>query len=123
MERLDFCTRCADYLIGNILPMFIPGGFQEKFASLFRWAKGGAKWAIALKIDDVIARRESMLRFFGIVGIDGSISIDALKAFLDKAFEEEAELVLPFSVLGFECDATLKLNAEDKEKLMEVLNG
>ena len=124
MERLDFSLKCADYLIGHILPMFIPcGGCHDKFASLFRWAKGGVRWAVALKIEDVIARREPMLRAFGIIDDNGAVSLDVLDEFLTRAFEAEEELVLPLSILGVEMEGNLKLDANDKAKLMEVLNG
>lgn len=100
------------------LAKYINAEFVEQVDGLKKWAVIGVASLAAGKVDAVGAaiQKSQIASSFGVVGEDGSIDIDALKACLDAAADSTGPVVQQIPLLG-----PVTFKKEDIQKLYDFI--
>lgn len=121
MERSIFAAYVADYIIGNVLSVFVPESISEKSPTLVRWFGAGCRNGIASALETKLEQNLGVLKIMGIVSADGSVSVEGVKTFLEDAFASEPEVSFPLAFVVPFMTESIKFKASDKDVFVDGL--
>lgn len=102
------------------LAKYINAEFVEQVDGLKKWAVIGAASLAVGKMEAVgdTIQKSQIARSFGVIGEDGGIDIDALKACLDAAAEKTGPVVQQIPLLG-----PVTFKKEDIQKIYDYIKN